>query len=793
MLLHLSLFLFFGGLVIYLFNVHQEVFTFVVPWIGLFSVVYGLIALLPIIRHDSPYNTPLSTPLGFLFAHILYAASIVFYITCCVFVVVLQLIMGCWYGLCCRARMASEELYEGWILFVNLPRLVKMKFDGEYSWVLRGVMKKADTVEKQSPEIDGRILGWTISTLDDDDSLEKFLEAMPGFFDSELVKDIKEHLPYDQLRNALAGFLGRTLSSKSLINSVKLHRLDIFMDTINLMGEGSIRVSSILETLFFKRWDLAPQSIEVAHTLAQLYTNNDQRTAGAQYARCTVTRVLLMVRKRDDRWFELAARISGVPMHDLRDNRAHTGKNMILATLIDLCRQTNHSDDWKLVRAFSKFEFDICNTLPRLQHDFCTLWNEFVDKARIRGGPDSTPVLILNSIRYLYVALHLGTDAATIALSNTISFDFLVLQPSYYPLCNISSHHSNSTVHLPLSSSRAVPFLTQPSDLPDAPTRHSSSGGRTVPGQVKKASIITRPRSRSEPTTSREISESSRLVSTAIFPALPAPNSLHPTDTSLTGAIAALQDIPPADMLSRPLEGTAHQDIVVPFGAPDISETLSTSSTTEPTPTLVPVPAPAPPILDVPSASSDAGDASASNRFLPKPASPVVSLSIPASLPSPRGLPFPNAESLALLSSTTPRPAGNPTLPRLRVRGLVNTGSMCFANAALQLLVRSPQFWNLFKEMDDLKGQRGATGPETGDGATPLVDATVRFFEEFMFKEEPPPTQQQPQQTSGRNPREHEETRKENNAVDSFEPIYIYDAMKEKRQLKHLLVRSHVA
>ena len=39
-LLHLSLFLFFGGLVIFLFNVDEEVFSCVVSWIGFFSVVY---------------------------------------------------------------------------------------------------------------------------------------------------------------------------------------------------------------------------------------------------------------------------------------------------------------------------------------------------------------------------------------------------------------------------------------------------------------------------------------------------------------------------------------------------------------------------------------------------------------------------------------------------------------------------------------------------------------------------------------------------------------------------------
>jgi hypothetical protein len=115
---------------------------------------------------------------------------------------------------------------------------------------------------------------------------------------------------------------------------------------------------------------------------------------------------------------------------------------------------------------------------------------------------------------------------------------------------------------------------------------------------------------------------------------------------------------------------------------------------------------------------------------------------------------------------------------------------MCFANAVLHLLVHSPPFWDLFRELGYLKGQRGAGGPETGSGATPLVHATVRFFEEFVFKEkEPFPTQQLPEQAAGI-PREDEEVDKEHNAADSFEPTYMYDAMKEKRQLKILLVRS---
>ena len=72
--------------------------------------------------------------------------------------------------------------------------------------------------------------------------------------------------------------------------------------------------------------------------------------------------------------------------------------------------------------------------------------------------------------------------------------------------------------------------------------------------------------------------------------------------------------------------------------------------------------------------------------------------------------------------------------------------------------------------------QREAGAPETGRGATPLVYATVRFLREFIFEELPPTGD--------------EEDRKELNTVGSFGPSYMYDAMKEKRRLKEILVCS---
>ncbi|KAI9507342.1 hypothetical protein F5148DRAFT_981554, partial [Russula earlei] len=60
LLLHLSLFLFFCGLMIFLFNVNHTISILVTFLIAVFSMVYGSITLMPIFRHDSPYYAPLS-------------------------------------------------------------------------------------------------------------------------------------------------------------------------------------------------------------------------------------------------------------------------------------------------------------------------------------------------------------------------------------------------------------------------------------------------------------------------------------------------------------------------------------------------------------------------------------------------------------------------------------------------------------------------------------------------------------------------------------------------------------
>ena len=162
MLLHLAVFLFFGGLAIFLFKVDRDVFGSVIWSILLFSLMYGLITLLPIIRHDSPYHSPLSTPAWFLYASVQYI----------------------WFNI--RAATTNGTLrYQARDLRDRYKR-----------WMLGGVERAAkERASYWSSEIDVQILEWTISTLGDDDSLKDFIEAIPRYFNSKTLEHLKTHIP----------------------------------------------------------------------------------------------------------------------------------------------------------------------------------------------------------------------------------------------------------------------------------------------------------------------------------------------------------------------------------------------------------------------------------------------------------------------------------------------------------------------------------------------------------------------------------------------------------------------
>jgi hypothetical protein len=254
--------------------------------------------------------------------------------------------------------------------------------------------------------------------------------------------DFPEEL-FIKYSNALDGFLGRTWSSNSVSNSEKRRRLDIAMNAMSLIRLSGVSFSPW--NILFKNWDEMPQTLEMGQALESWCTSRNQFVA--QYAQVTTARILGSVWERDDSWITLAARVYGLQERDLRVNIALGDDSVLLIILIHLTRQSLRSNysNYVVLEALSKLHMR--NTLPRLQHDFCALWNEIVEEARDQG-PYATPVDVLIGIRHLYIALHQGIHPAPTAFSaSTDHFNPILRWPSSYPFCNVAGHRPLSAQH----------------------------------------------------------------------------------------------------------------------------------------------------------------------------------------------------------------------------------------------------------------------------------------------------------------------------------------------------------
>ena len=426
-LVHLSLFLFFVGLLIFISNINHTVFNCVTWWTALFSTVYGCITLMPIFRHNSPYYAPLSASAWLLYASIRF---IIFGVLSSFNLIFSSETRGHF----CDSRDRSRD------------------------WILRGRgMAAEETVSERSPEIDIRILEWAIDALNEDDRVEKFFEAIPRFFDSTRVQPPNGHFPRalsTKFWEAMDAFLGRTLSSNSVFESVKIRRLVTCLNATNAI-HGSYSVSKILYDIFEERWGQVLQSIETGHILVPWCRNNQPHIS--EPAKCIVADILtrVPVRKRNDRWIALVVDQFDIPEHVLRDHINH-GNNVLLYILIQLTRQAFRSGSWTQDILWTLSQFDIHETLLGLQRDFCSLWNEIVLESR-SIGISSKPLDILREIRHAYIDLHRDTHASPTAFStSTGSLAQVLYLPSSYPLCDLSSHRTNSTVQTPITRAHSL-------------------------------------------------------------------------------------------------------------------------------------------------------------------------------------------------------------------------------------------------------------------------------------------------------------------------------------------------
>ena len=443
-LVHISLSLFFAGLVVFLFNVNMTIFKLLLSWVGVCTALYGCITLMPIFRHDSPYSTPLSLP-------------------------VWNIVAGTSYVILRALRRVTHSDYFS-------ARVCNHLYSLERSYrklLVHGIQKTAEeTALKLSSDIDARAFMWTFDCLDEDHELERFFSGLPGLRSSNIVHNLLTSLAWDQkwaIRQALTGLLDRTLSSDLLPAPIKNRRAMICAKAVDPVHIYSFNVLGRILSEYRYR---GPLATGIVKALIGWRNNWDEGVLPGQVILSTI---VARVQPRDDSWFILASKALGISEAVLRDYAAH-GDSLSLAILIHVtCQQFIHfqknfqpdSEFSSVLEAASRF--DAKDTLPELQHEFCVIWNQIVRQVQ-KDGDQIMAFRILGCIRNVYLALHKGTDSAPTRFSAfTSGRNEILVQPSAYPLCTVPGHHPESTPHIyEDSASTSFALVEDPHDNNDA-------------------------------------------------------------------------------------------------------------------------------------------------------------------------------------------------------------------------------------------------------------------------------------------------------------------------------------
>ena len=446
-LLHVSVFLFFAGLVVFLSTIHHTVFSAVLCCMAVCIGLYLCITLFPIFRHDSPYYTPLTTIAWFCATGISW--------------VVMRLL-----------RTIASELHGRKIVSLDSRYKISVIEHRQSKRFFRGFTGDTEDIAFRLPtDIDVRGLSWTFNSLEEDNELEEFLAGIPGFLSSHevanpshVLKEVIDRVP--AMAYSVYLFIERTFSSGLVSEAIQTRRKNVYMRALDL-------VTPLLPVTFYQ----ALHSWESDHNpavnifgsldfwlLAEAHSHDDDPDVAIS-AQCMAAAIATSLQERDQRWFNLIMRQLDISDDVLQTYLEH-GDSVLLANLIHIVERlaptphNNNDEDGAhnhtlnldgLIRHTLRIarNFEVAGTLPELRDRFCALWNrialvahdcEFVSEVERRHART-----ILRVIRTVYIALHDGTDSGPTAFSSsTQSLDPILWNESSYPICLTLDHHHSS-------------------------------------------------------------------------------------------------------------------------------------------------------------------------------------------------------------------------------------------------------------------------------------------------------------------------------------------------------------
>ena len=182
-LLHSSVFLFFAGLIEFLFTINKVVAFSALGCVAVFAFIYAILTLAPNWRLNCPYRTPLS---GFTFRLFQLSGSSLFSVAATMEGIFHGLLLEIWRRFHSDVRGSLNNGPIKW------REMLKRKVDRHYKRFRHGLRWSVKQAAMDAPSmIDASALhDAMLIALDGDKEFEDFVANMPGLFDSHDTPDV---------------------------------------------------------------------------------------------------------------------------------------------------------------------------------------------------------------------------------------------------------------------------------------------------------------------------------------------------------------------------------------------------------------------------------------------------------------------------------------------------------------------------------------------------------------------------------------------------------------------------
>jgi hypothetical protein len=184
LLLLISVFLFFAGLVVFAFRGNHVVAYFTVAIVGFLTLSYIALTLMSLIFHDCPYQTPLTSVLWFL----------------------TQIIGLSFFSI---LHHGAKQLHQRWgavneSSVISLRRRIKIYRKNKSKTFSENIISNLESsTEHISIDANTNLLARTLHWLHEDHELEEFVAGIPGLYESEAFSRVRTDAGGDVQRKQL--------------------------------------------------------------------------------------------------------------------------------------------------------------------------------------------------------------------------------------------------------------------------------------------------------------------------------------------------------------------------------------------------------------------------------------------------------------------------------------------------------------------------------------------------------------------------------------------------------------